>query len=239
MKKIWSILSVTAGLLGLCAMLLFFAKTKPASVSLSAAEMEALFSPNSYMLSEKAVFKSDENSKMADKIFDIPAGIDLADFKIFNDKIFMSDAFAKKVFCYSLKGEKIWESQGLDKFIVPNEKFPLDISPDGELWVANTGRLRLENLNLETGKFVASWTPKENFAGCCNPVEFVALGQGAFAAMEKGTCEIRLFDAAGNSKILAGSANVSNMWLKYNLRVDAKNLHYYDGRKNKTLINAL
>ena len=83
-------------------------------------------------------------------------------------------------------GIRVWESHGEDKFIVPGAAFPLDLSPDGELWAANIGRKRLEQLDPATGRFIASWEPREMFGGCCNPVRFAALAGGRFVTMEKG-----------------------------------------------------
>ncbi|MDD4097243.1 MAG: hypothetical protein PHC30_00605 [Lentisphaeria bacterium] len=95
-------------------------------------------------------------------------------------------------------GETAWESSGQDRFIVPGDAFPLDLSPEGNLWVANVGRKRLEQLDPRTGRFLAAWQPQEPFRGCCNPVRFAALRHGRFVTMEKGTRQARLFDPAGN-----------------------------------------
>ena len=94
-------------------------------------------------------------------------------------------------------GELIWESRGEDDFIVPGVAFPLDLSPDGELWVANVGRKRLEQLDPKTGRFVASWEPREPFGGCCNPVRFAALAGGRFLTVEKGTRRVCVYLPSG------------------------------------------
>ncbi len=95
-------------------------------------------------------------------------------------------------------GETVWESTGMDRFIIPGDAFPLDISPEGNLWVGNVGRKRLEQLDPQTGRFLASWAPQEAFLGCCNPVRFAALRNGHFVTVEKGVRQARVFDPAGN-----------------------------------------
>ncbi len=94
-------------------------------------------------------------------------------------------------------GEQVWESCGLDGWIVPGAAFPLDVSPEGYLWVANVGRQRLEQLDPQSGTFIASWMPVEPFGGCCNPVRFAALGGGRFLTMEKGIRQAKLYAPSG------------------------------------------
>lgn len=107
-------------------------------------------------------------------------------------------------------GAVVWESTGEDGFIVPGEAFPLAVSPEGNLWVANVGRKRLEQLDPQTGAFLASWQPVEQFGGCCNPVRFAALRHGRFVTMEKGTRQARLLDPAGRViKVITGELSQS------------------------------
>jgi len=96
-------------------------------------------------------------------------------------------------------GDIIWESRGEDRFIIPSREFPLSFSPDGELWVANTGKKQLEQLDPETGAFIASWrpSPENEFPGCCNPIAFAALDGGRFATMEKGVRRARIYLPSG------------------------------------------
>ncbi len=94
-------------------------------------------------------------------------------------------------------GELVWESHGEDRFIIPGAAFPIDLSASGELWVANIGRKRLEQLDPKTGRFIASWEPKIPFGGCCNPVRFAALSGGRFITMEKGVCRACIYLPSG------------------------------------------
>lgn len=105
-----------------------------------------------------------------------------------NGLIFATDRKNKSVIALVEKtGALVWESQGEDRLIIPGAAFPIDLSPSGELWVANVGKKRLEQLDPKTGRFIASWQPQKPFSGCCNPVRFAALSRGRFVTMEKGT----------------------------------------------------
>lgn len=95
-------------------------------------------------------------------------------------------------------GEIAWESYGESGWLVPGAAFMLDVSPEGELWVLNPGRWRLEQLDPETGEYIASWQSREPMPGCCNPVRFAALSGGRFITMEKGRRQARLYAPSGD-----------------------------------------
>ncbi len=114
------------------------------------------------------------------------------------DMEFRVERERRKVMAVSISsGEQVWESDGFDGWIVPGASFPLDVSPEGNLWVANVGRKRLEQLDPQSGAFIASWVPEEAFSGCCNPVRFAALEGGRFLTMEKGKRQARLYAPSG------------------------------------------
>ena len=128
-----------------------------------------------------------------------------------NDLRFTVDRNRRSVCAFSLEtGKKVWESTGEERFIIPGAAFPIDLSPDGELWVANVGRKRLEQLDPQTGRFLASWQPTKPFAGCCNPVRFAVLARGRFVTMEKGSRQICIYLPSGDlEKIFTGELSVS------------------------------
>jgi hypothetical protein len=123
--------------------------------------------------------------------------------------------------------ELIWESRGEDDFIVPGVAFPLDLSPDGELWVANVGRKRLEQLDPKTGRFIASWEPRETFGGCCNPVRFAALSGGRFLTVEKGVRRICIYQPSGELERLV-TDGLSPFEANYYLYRDGNSVKIYD-----------
>ena len=101
---------------------------------------------------------------------------------ILNGMSFQADRAKRTIVANTETGGLAWESHGEDKFIVPGAAFPLDLSPEGELWAANIGRKRLEQLDPATGRFIASWEPHEAFGGCCSLEKIeVACGSRRFA----------------------------------------------------------
>lgn len=124
-------------------------------------------------------------------------------------------------------GKTLWESNGEDNFIIPGAAFPIDLSPDGELWVANVGRKQLERLNPENGHFIASWKPSNPFGGCCNPVRFAALPRGRFVTMEKGVRRACIYLPSGElEQIITDKLSDS----EYNFFLGRKDgvVHLYD-----------
>ncbi len=162
----------------------------------------------------------------------LPKDMYVSSAKKYEGRFYISDAFAKRVYCIDENSSIIWESKGEDRFILPNAKFPLDISEDGNLWVANSGRFKLEQLDLDTGKFIASWYPREKFKGCCNPVAILALSEGRFLAMEKGTNLLKIFQPDGSGEVLA---KLKSNWQNFELRKNEDKIEYCNGEEIKTL----
>jgi len=125
-------------------------------------------------------------------------------------------------------GARVWESHGEDKFIVPGAAFPLDLSPDGELWAANIGRKRLEQLDPDTGRFIASWEPREMFGGCCNPVRFAALPGGRFVTMEKGVRRACIYLPSGELERIVTDSLSSSEFDYFLGRDENGTVHLYD-----------
>ncbi len=117
------------------------------------------------------------------------------------DDLFIADAGNRTVSRYR-GGDRVWR---LDGFHVPSPYFDLAIGPDDLLWVAHTGRHRLEAYN-STADLVRSWGRAgmaiTGFSGCCNPCHFVVLGDGRFITAEKGLHRVKLHDAEGEVRAL-------------------------------------
>jgi streptogramin lyase len=131
-------------------------------------------------------------------------------------------------------GELIWESHGEDRLIIPGAAFPIDLSPDGELWVANVGRKRLEQLDPATGRFIASWHPKEPLGGCCNPVRFAALSNGRFLTMEKGTRQVCIYSPSGDLEHIV-SDTLSGSEENFHLIHTDKAVHLFDAGTSREM----
>ena len=142
--------------------------------------------------------------------------------------IFRVDRNRKTACAFSEEtGELIWESRGEENFIVPGVAFPIDLSPDGELWVANVGRKRLEQIDPKTGRFIASWEPQEPFGGCCNPVRFAALSGGRFLTVEKGVRRICIYQPSGKLERVV-SDELSQLEVNYYLHRVGNIVNIYD-----------
>jgi len=128
--------------------------------------------------------------------------------------IFAADAGNREIIRCDASGRaisrfgRIGARDGTPGFVVPSPYFDLVFGSDGLLWVANTGRHRLEAYTPE-GKFELSWgiaaMSVEGFCGCCNPVYFTRLADGRFVTSEKGLNRIKLHDVKGNfAGVVAG-----------------------------------
>jgi hypothetical protein len=125
--------------------------------------------------------------------------------------IFVADAGKKIVYRYDRDGKfqgRIGEKDPVRKipgFIIPSPFFDVGISPDGDLWIANTGRYRLEKYSPD-GSLLSSWGEAsmalEGFAGCCNPTHFTFLKDGSFATSEKGIERVKVYSPTGKFKAL-------------------------------------
>ena len=145
-----------------------------------------------------------------------------------NGMSFHVDRAKRTVLASTESGGPVWESHGEDKFIVPGAAFPLDLSQDGELWVANIGRKRLEQLDPATGRFIASWEPREAFGGCCNPVRFAALPGGRFVTMEKGVRRACVYLPSGELERVVTDKLSDSEFNYYLGRDENGTVHLYD-----------
>ena len=93
--------------------------------------------------------------------------------------------------------------------------------------MANIGRKRLEQLDPATGRFIASWEPREAFGGCCNPVRFAALPGGRFVTMEKGVRRACVYLPSGELERII-TDNLSDSEFNYYLGRNGGKVHLYD-----------
>ena len=155
------------------------------------------------------------------------SGNHLADFKsvnsdgyitsigLFEEYIYAADAINKRVISYSDDGEILQEYgmkdsiKGAPGLVIPSLYFDIAFDGFGGLWLANTGRLHIENystsgyMQLQWGK---SSTNDEGFSGCCNPAHMAILPNGCFVTYEKGIDKIKLFDPTGTFVCLVAGA---------------------------------
>ena len=88
-------------------------------------------------------------------------------------------------------------------------------------------RAQLEQLDPATGRFIASWEPREAFGGCCNPVRFAALPGGRFVTMEKGVRRACVYLPSGELERVI-TDKLSDSEFNYYLGRDGGKIHLYD-----------
>jgi len=138
------------------------------------------------------------------KILDTAAYITSITFK--ENVIFIADAGGPQVHRMNYKGEKLNSFDGTGRvqskvgFIVPGPYFDLEVDPDNQLWVANTGLQSIENYT-DDGMLRAYWGEPSftinGFIGCCNPAHFSVLSNGSFVTSEKGLARIKVYSPSG------------------------------------------
>ena len=175
-----------------------------------------------------------DDFELPDKLAALPSGAQNPEHRL-DGLVFRVDRKRKIVCAHDASalprdaeaGKLVWESHGEEKWIVPGAAFPIDLSATGELWVANVGRKRLEQLDPKTGRFMASWEPKQAFGGCCNPVRFAALTGGRFITMEKGVRRACIYQPTGELESVV-TDTLSDSEYNYYLCRDGETILLYD-----------
>lgn len=167
--------------------------------------------------------------------------------KISNNMVFIADAGNRRVSVFDLQGRFLRDfgkkntKAGYKGFIIPSPHMDLDFDKDGNLWVANTGLLRLEKytangaLSEYRGK---AGMQQEHFIGCCNPCNFVIDKTGDFITSEKGLPRIKLYAKTGILKgFIAAPSEFNEKCVYMALAVDSKNRVYaLDSVKKKVRV---
>jgi hypothetical protein len=132
----------------------------------------------------------------------------------FEGNIYAADAYAAKVYCFSEVG-KILKTIGqtadkneLTFFVLPSFYFDVAIGTENTIWIANTGRHKLVQLDDES-HIVSSWgetsSAVDGFCGCCNPSNFVLMSDGSFITAEKGLVRVKKYSKNGDFEcVIAG-----------------------------------
>jgi len=130
----------------------------------------------------------------------------------FDGEIFVADCGNRQILRCTDNGEIKAKIDGKSEdrgggFIIPSPYFDIGKGIDGFLWVANTGRHRIEAFNKE-GKLIKWWGKPsfaiDGFCGCCNPAYFKITKEGKFITSEKGLVRIKIYSGAGEFESVVG-----------------------------------
>ncbi len=130
----------------------------------------------------------------------------------FDGEIFVADCGNRRVIRCNENGEIKSNIDGKSEersggFIIPSPYFDMGKGTDGLLWVANTGRHRIEAYNKD-GRLVKWWGKPsfaiDGFCGCCNPSYFKITKEGKFVTSEKGLVRIKVYSSAGELESVVG-----------------------------------
>lgn len=121
-----------------------------------------------------------------------------------------ADAANKIVFVLDHNGVvKHMAGESGSEFIIPSPYFDVALSNDNILYVANTGKKRIERRKIDgtlIDFFGESGSGPEGFCGCCNPAHF-AVFPGGFVTAEKGINRLKILGEKGEFIEFVSSAN--------------------------------
>ncbi len=128
--------------------------------------------------------------------------------------VWVADAGNRVVLHYSPAGQLVGTLAGADRaknapgLIIPSPHLDVVPAGNGEVWVSDSGRHRLE-LYSGDGKLIRFWGKDafsiEGFSGCCNPTDFALLPDGKFVTAEKGLPRVKVYRADGSlESVVAG-----------------------------------
>ncbi len=130
------------------------------------------------------------------------------------NRIYLADAGNRIVWKFNQHGRLLGRigdpdpSREIEGFIIPSPYFDVAIDAENFLWVANTGRHRLEQYD-DAGNLLRFWgeysMQMSGFCGCCNPSHFVILQDGSFVTSEKGIPRIKVYSTAGELTAVVAS----------------------------------
>jgi len=139
--------------------------------------------------------------------WDLPGEKTLITAIAFKDSIvYAADAGNRKVIRLNYNGEVFDSFDGTGRlegnygFVLPSPYFDMVVDPDNELWVVNSGLLKVENYTSD-GSVRAFWGKPsfdiEGFTGCCNPAHLAVMEDGSFVTSEKGLPRIKVYRPSG------------------------------------------
>ncbi|MFO8081078.1 MAG: NHL repeat-containing protein [Armatimonadota bacterium] len=123
------------------------------------------------------------------------------------DDRFVADAGSRRILRYDRTGNPLSDFAGMDHergipaLSIPSPHLDVAVGPDGNLWLANPGRLAVQIHSRTDGALLNSWrrvgNGVEGFGGCCNPTDIAVLPDGRVITSEKGLPRVKVYSAEG------------------------------------------
>ena len=114
--------------------------------------------------------------------------------------VVVADAINKAIFVLDKEGDvKHIIGKSDEPFIIPSAYFDVVIGSDNIIYVANTGKRRIERRKIDGSLldfFGEEGTAPGAFCGCCNPAHFAVI-PGGFVTAEKGINRIKILSTKG------------------------------------------
>ena len=142
----------------------------------------------------------------------------VTDLALTNGFVYVADAGNCVIHHFAANGDFIGDigrkGEGDDNnaLICPSPYLECEVDADGQLYVANCGRLRVQrydqNQNLQDywGQYGLD---AEDFCGCCNPVSICLMPAGRLATAEKGIPRVKVYSRDGNMLAFLGQEHFS------------------------------
>lgn len=168
----------------------------------------------------------------------------ISSIAVSDEEVFVADAGNRVVLRYDHEGVllgRIGEAdpdRDVPGLVVPSPYLDIAFDDRGTLWVANPGRLGLENYRSDGGLITSWYRPSldlDGFSGCCNPSHIAFRSDGKLITCEKGLVRVKVYDAASGAfeELVAGSNLFPKEQSVRDLAVDAKNrILVLDPRQN-------
>jgi len=149
--------------------------------------------------------------------------------KTFGSEILIADAEERYIRRCDAEGKQIGAVGTQSKtggFMLPNRALDMDISGDGVILAADSGRHRVTSWALDGkalghfGKFGLRDT--EDFVGCCNPVNLAVTPEGNVVTAEKVVARVKVYNHDGRLLALIGPEHFDPKCTHLHLAVDSK-----------------
>jgi len=121
--------------------------------------------------------------------------------------VYVADSGNKIVLHCDLDGKILNTIGGFDPqrkdsgLILPSPHLTVAAMADGNVLIANPGRLRMETYGSD-GKFIGTIAEVgvglAKFEGCCNPSNIAIMADGRIVTAEKGIARVKVYRADGN-----------------------------------------